>query len=86
MASYKITFKSSVEKDLRKLDKAQLEKIMTVIQELSSNPFPINSRKLVGSEKTYRVRVGDYRTVYIVSTADLVIEIQKVAHRKDIYR
>ena len=86
MASYKITFKSSVEKDLRKLDKAQLEKIMAVIQELSSNPFPINSRKLVGSEKTYRVRVGDYRAVYIVSTSDLVIEIQKVAHRKDIYR
>ena len=86
MASYKITFKNSAEKDLRRVDKAQLKKVMAVIQELSSNPFPSNSRKLVGSEKTYRVRIGDYRAVYIVNTAELEIEIQKIAHRKDIYR
>ena len=86
MASYKIVFKSSVEKDLRRVDKAQLKKVMAVIQELSSNPFPANSRKLVGSDKTYRVRIGDYRAVYFVNTLDSVVENQKVAHRKDIYR
>ena len=86
MASYRITFKNSVEKDLRRVDKAQLRKVLAVIQELSSNPFPTNSRKLVGSEKTYRVRIGDYRAVYFVNTSELVIEVQKIAHRKDIYR
>lgn len=63
MVSFKITFKNFVEKDLRRVDKSQLRKVMAVIQELSTNPFPVNSRKLVGSEKTYRVRIGDYRAI-----------------------
>ena len=86
MASYKITFKNSVEKDLRRVDKTQLKKILSVVQELSSNPFPTNSRKLVGSEMTYRVRIGDYRAVYTVDKVELQIEVQTIAHRKDIYR
>lgn len=86
MASYKLSFKSSVEKDLRKVDKAQIEKVLAIIAELTLNPFPANSRKLVGAEKTYRVRIGDYRAVYIVNPELSLIEIQKIAHRKDVYR
>ncbi len=86
MASYRVTFKSSVEKDLRRVDKSQLRRIVSVIQELAIDPFPTSSRKLVGSEKTYRVRIGDYRVIYLVDTVELLVEVQKVAHRKDIYR
>ncbi|MCB0338728.1 MAG: type II toxin-antitoxin system RelE/ParE family toxin [Bdellovibrionales bacterium] len=86
MASYKVTLKKSVEKDLRRIDRVQVPKIVSAIQALSENPFPANSRKLVGSTKTYRVRLGDYRVLYIVDEAVREIEVQAVRHRKDAYR
>lgn len=55
---------------------------MATIQELSLNPFPINSRILVGSERIYRIRIGDHRAVYIVSTTELVIEIQNSTSKR----
>ncbi len=43
-------------------------------------------RKLTGSERTYRIRVGDYRVVYELLRDANIVEIQRVRHRKDVYR
>ena len=86
MGSYKITAKGSVEKDLRKIDRSQVLKITQAMQALGENPFPAASKKLVGSDQTYRLRVGDYRIIYIMDEKAKVIEIQRVRHRKDVYR
>ena len=86
MASFKISLKNSAEKDLRRIDKSQIARIVTAIQELSTDPFPPASRKLVGSERTYRLRVGDYRVVYLVSAELHEIEVQMIRHRKEVYR
>ena len=86
MASYKVILKNSVEKDLKRIDRSQVPRIMRAIEELASNPFPAASKKLVGSDLTHRVRVGDYRVVYIVNRALGEIEIQRVRHRKEVYR
>lgn len=86
MGSYNISFKKSAEKDLRRIDKKQISRIISAIQELSSNPFPNSSRKLVGSHRTYRLRIGDYRAIYIVSEDLKEIEIQKIRHRKEAYK
>ena len=40
---------------------------------------------LSGSERTYRIRVGDYRVIYEVFNDMRIIEIQRVRHRKDVY-
>ncbi len=39
-----------------------------------------------GNNPFHKVRVGDYRIVYEIQEAVLVILIIKVGHRKDIYR
>ncbi len=41
---------------------------------------------MVGSEYSYRIRVGDYRVVYEIIEDKLIIEIVRVRHRKDVYR
>jgi mRNA interferase RelE/StbE len=41
---------------------------------------------LAGSQHTYRIRVGDYRVIYEVIGRVLMIEVLRVAHRKDVYR
>lgn len=86
MASFQIKWKPSAEKELRKLPKPMIKRILVAVSELASDPNPIGSRKLVGSEHSYRVRVGDYRVIYDVQNSELIIEIVRVAYRKDVYR
>ena len=45
-----------------------------------------NVKKLDGYQDRYRLRVGDYRIIYDVTDAELVILIVGVGHRREIYR
>ncbi len=86
MASYRVEWKLSAKKELRKLNKAAIPRILEVVAALAEDPHPAGSKKLRGSEHTYRIRVGEYRVVYTVAANTLVIEIIKVGHRKGVYR
>jgi len=86
MGSYKLTLKRSVEKDLRKIGAEHIPRIISGIENLSENPFPPNSRKLVGASQSHRLRFTDYRVVYLVDEPSKTVEIQRVRHRKDVYR
>lgn len=86
MASYNIQWKASAIKELRKLPKKDVQRIMNKIATLKQNPFPPGSIKLAGSECTYRVRIGDYRVIYDLLEKILTIQIIRVRHRKDVYR
>ena len=86
MGFYNISFKKSAEKELRSLDKKLISRVLSSIEELSDNPMPPGCRKLVGSERTYRIRIGDYRVVYVLDHDTTTIEIQKIAHRKEVYK
>jgi mRNA interferase RelE/StbE len=85
MASYKVTFKASVAKDLRRLDRLAAHRVLRAVESLGKNPFPTSSKKLIGSGHTFRIRVGDYRVIYIVNKQGREVEIQKVRHRRDVY-
>jgi mRNA interferase RelE/StbE len=85
MESYDITFKKSVAKDLKKLPKKDVAKILEVIRSLSRNPRPPQVKKLSGQER-YRMRKGNYRILYTIEDAKLVITVVKVGHRREIYR
>ncbi len=86
MASYKIEWMQSAKKELGKLGKAVIPRIINAVEGLASEPRSTGSRKLQGSEHLYRVRVGDYRVVYSIENKVLLIEVIRVGHRKDIYR
>jgi mRNA interferase RelE/StbE len=66
MDLYKIEWKRSAKKELRKLDKATIPRILKAVESLAENSYPQGSRKLVGSISTYRIRVGEYRVIYNV--------------------
>jgi len=86
MDSYSISFKPSVEKDLRPLSKTLVARVMERIERLKTDPFPHQAIKLSGTERLYRIRVGDYRTVYEVDTQAKQIMIHYVRHRREVYR
>jgi len=86
MDSYKIEFKKSAEKDLAKLPRAILPRVVKAIRALEKDPFPHGVKKLRNYEKSYRIRVGNYRILYTVFKGILIIEIIRIGHRKEIYR
>ena len=86
MACYKIVWKHSARKELRKLPKATIARIVTLIESLAKNPVPPGVKKLAGTSHTYRIRTGNYRVVFNVEKDILVVEVVRVGHRKEIYR
>ena len=53
---------------------------------LADNPRPPGAVKLVGASGLWRVRVGDYRVVYLVDDQNRTIDVRIVAHRREVYR
>ncbi len=86
MASFEIQWRSSTKKDLRGIPLHEVARIVAAVEKLTEEPQPHGSQKLSGSEHTYRIRVGDYRIVYELQLASKCIEVQRVRHRKDVYR
>ena len=70
MPIYDIRFKPSVEKDLRRLPGQVVQRIMERIEALGAAPLGRGATKLSGSKVLYRVRMGRYRIVYEVDSAD----------------
>ena len=52
---------------------------------LADNPRPAGCKKLSGYNDQWRIRVGDYRVVYLLDGAKAFVTIVRVAHRKDVY-
>ena len=85
MAEYEIYFKESVWKELKKVSKKDLKKILTRIENLRDDPRPMGCEKLSAHE-LYRVRQGNYRIVYSIQDIELTVWVIKVGHRKNVYR
>jgi len=86
MASFRVEWKKSTKKDLRRLPASVAARVVDAVALLSENPFPPGAEKLAGAENSYRIRLGDYRIVYNVFREWKLVEVQRVRHRKDVYR
>ena len=80
-----IFFAKSAERELLKLDKKFANKILEKISLLGGNPYGQNSEKL-GVGKGYRIRIGDYRVVYIINKIAKTLTVVRIRHRRDVYR
>lgn len=83
---YRILLERSAERDLRRLSTEVHERVITAIRGLAVNPRPSGCRKLSGSENDWRIRVGDYRVVYEIADDIRVVRINRVRHRREVYR
>ena len=86
MASFSLQWRKSTRKDLRGIPREAVSRIVADVEKLAEQPLPHGSEKLTGSEHTYRIRIGDYRVVYELFRDAKIVEIQRVRHRKDVYR
>jgi len=80
----KITYKASVEQDLKKLDKSWARKLLEKLEgKLGTNPDL--GEPLTGEFRgLFKYRIGDYRVIYAKTTEGILVV--RIAHRKEAYR
>jgi mRNA interferase RelE/StbE len=83
---YEVLLERSVERALKRLSQSDFTRILVTLKELSSNPRPSGCKKLVGGERDWRVRVGDYRVLYEIDDTEKAVRVLSVKHRRDAYR
>jgi mRNA interferase RelE/StbE len=84
--AYRIDLKNSAAKDLQKLPQKEYLRISDRIKALGLNPRPQGVKKLKSSEEKYRIRVGNYRVLYMIDDGTKSVTIYAAGDRKDIYR
>jgi mRNA interferase RelE/StbE len=85
--SYSLLVKSSAEHALARLPKGDRRRVDAHILGLAENPRPIGAIPLKGSgQGLWRVRVVDWRIIYQIRDAELVVLVIDVAHRREVYR
>lgn len=60
-------------------------RVLLAIEQLAGEPRPSGVRKLEGSDE-YCIRAGDYRVIYEIEDAVLVVVVVRVDYRRDVYR
>ena len=82
--SYKIAFKKSVARDLKKIDRVQADRILRKIEDelpMKAETFPALTGKFSGLRK---FRIGDYRVIFsIIGDTALIL---RISHRREAYR
>ena len=87
MARYRILVKPSASKEIDAVgQKKDRQRIVLRIQSLAANPRPLGCEKLAGHLDRYRIREGNYRILYSIDDENLLVDVVRVGHRKDVYR
>jgi mRNA interferase RelE/StbE len=83
--SYSVYTTSRADRQLERLDIEVHDRVLSVILALGDGSHPVGSAKLKGRDG-YRVRIGDYRALYLVDAEAREVTVYRVAHRREVYR
>jgi mRNA interferase RelE/StbE len=82
---YQVVINKKAQKEIDALPSYIKGSVDEHILALGANPRPQGCIKLKGGDNLYRIRIGEYRVVYAIEDEIRIIEIVKVAHRRDVY-
>jgi mRNA interferase RelE/StbE len=83
--SWKIDIARDARKELAGLHPQMQVRVSKAILALEKNPFPSGCKKLKNRDG-FRIRIGDYRVLYLADTKLKQIVIGSIAHRREVYR
>ena len=85
--TYALRSKASAAKELEAIDGATTRrKIVATINALAFDPRPAAFKKLAGHDAAYWLLFGGYRIVSTANDREIVVEIIKIGHRREVYR
>lgn len=85
--TYEVVFKKSAAKELQGLPQKIQQKILDAVQLLSLNPYTdlLQIKKMKGVDSLYRVRIQDFRVIYLIENQIIKVTIIKIGHRREVY-
>ncbi len=83
--SWQIDIARDARKELASLQPQMQVRISKAILALEANPFPSGCKKLKNRDG-FRIRVGDYRVLYLADVKLKQIVIGSIGHRREVYR
>jgi mRNA interferase RelE/StbE len=85
---FEVRLTPGAERQLAGLARPAQVRIARTIDHFAASPRPKGAKLLTGdgSQRIWRVRVGDYRIVYQIHDDRLVVLVIAVGHRRDVYR
>lgn len=69
---------------LKKIPKDRQKQILNKIELISKSPEILDIKKMEGRIDTYRLRVGDYRVIFVVDFSNKIIKIDRIGTRQEI--
>ncbi len=82
---YRVRVERKAQKELAKIPEPYYTNIKRAILALASDPRPAGCKKMKG-RRAYRIRIADYRVIYEVQDAILLVNVIELGDRKDVYR
>ena len=83
---YRLTITREAVKSLDAIQKRDRVRIYERLDQLAVDPFGMTGVKKLKGQDNYRLRVGDYRVLYLIEDSDLLILVVEVGHRREVYR
>ena len=83
---YEACWTKTAVKDLEKLEKRVVERIIERVEEALPNPFRYFKKLRTPSSPLYSLRVGDYRVIALIDHNRRIVVILAVEHRSRAYK
>ncbi len=84
--SYQVSLRPGAERQRRKLDAQIRQRVNEALLALEDTPRPLGVVKLRGSDREWRIRIGDYRIIYEIDDDGNQVIILRITHRREAYR
>jgi len=82
----KVFFTASARKSLRRLPADRRRQIVSRIETVAAAPGQTGDVQRLAGSDLYRLRVGDYRVLFAVDTANQILTVELVRTRGDVYK
>lgn len=83
---YAVRWADTALRDLRAVAERDRARIIAAGDALGADPRPPGCKRMKGQPRLWRIRVGDYRVLYEIADAVLLVVVGKVGHRREVYR
>lgn len=86
--SYQVIYLPEAEKFFRKAPKNLLSQIFHQLEQIALDPFAPNHnlKKLKDPLHGYRLRIGNFRAIYLLDNGQKRLIVVKIKHRSAIYK
>ncbi len=82
--AYRIEYKASVARDLRRIDKKEAARILQRLERQLGAGGKDGERLRGEFQGLWRLRIGDYRIIYVRTDEGFLV--LRIAHRREAYR